>query len=265
MDDLVMTNEKDEFVPMKSNQTKKWFWENCGEDDCKTGKEYGKSPNRVDPMLKLYYGCPLMLVQNKNVPKGQANGSRVFLQKINLKPYQVPIHCKLKCGTTVRVYTANQVKSLTVEQESDKILPKSFDVVPTKMLKFNAKMRLHEGKKVRMKMQGTQVPVVSNSATTGHKLQGYTAKEILINDWQWTQNWAYVVLSRVTKMKGLFLRKPLTKDLSKYAMNSYMVEMIRDFKERLLIDYITDEGYETMIAEEEVEGLFSNQREGSRL
>lgn len=249
MDDLVMTNDQDDYVPMKSNETKKWFWENCGEDDCKTSNDHGKSPNRVDPMLKLYYRCPIMLVQNKNVPKGQANGSRVFLQTVNVKPNEEPILCTLKCGTTIRVFRAQQIKSLVVEQENDKINPRSFEITPTKEVQFLAKMKI-QGEKLSTKMKGTQFPTVSNSATTGHKLQGYTAKQLLVNDWQWQQNWAYVVLSRVTEMKGLFLREPLTENLDKYRMNEHMLAMIRGFREDYYIDPLSMQDYESMMDEE---------------
>ena len=46
----------------------KSFWENCGEDDIKLAKGRG----RMDPLLKLYEGCPVMLPVNNNVKDGQA-------------------------------------------------------------------------------------------------------------------------------------------------------------------------------------------------
>ena len=42
----------------------KIFWENCGEDDIKFPREHN---GRMDPLLKLYKGCQLMLVFNNNV------------------------------------------------------------------------------------------------------------------------------------------------------------------------------------------------------
>ena len=56
-------------------------------------------------------------------------------------------------------------------------------------------------------MKGTQFPIISNSCTTGHKLQGYTVPKILVNDWYYGTNWAYIVLSRVKTMDGLYLIK----------------------------------------------------------
>ena len=67
---------------------RKIFWENCGEDDIKFPKEqYG----RMDPLLKLYKGCQLMLVFNNNVRRGEANGTTVTLISVCLKPNIVPI------------------------------------------------------------------------------------------------------------------------------------------------------------------------------
>jgi hypothetical protein len=55
---------------------KQRFWQNCGEDDAKTGKMLG----RMDPVLKCYPNCPQMITFNQDVLKGEANGSRTFLQ-----------------------------------------------------------------------------------------------------------------------------------------------------------------------------------------
>ena len=57
----------------------KIFWENCGEDDIKFPREHN---GRMDPLLKLYKGCQLMLVFNNNVRCGEANGTTVTLISI---------------------------------------------------------------------------------------------------------------------------------------------------------------------------------------
>ena len=52
----------------------------------------------------------------------------------------------------------------------------------------------------------TQIPVNSNIATTGHKLQGMSKNTLIVNNWDYKfVNWVYVVLSRVRTRKGLFL------------------------------------------------------------
>ena len=55
-------------------------------------------------------------------------------------------------------------------------------------------------------------PVLINHATMGHKLHGQTKSSLCISDWHYGATWPYVVLSRVTSLRGLFLLKPLLAD-----------------------------------------------------
>ena len=95
-------------------------------------------------------------------------------------------------------------------------------------------------------MKGRQFPIISNSCTTGHKLQGRIMDSILANDWYYGANWVYVVLSRVKTMKGLFIQKPLSKDLKKYEKPAAMKEMLKKFQETISVEMFTDEEYEQM-------------------
>ena len=60
-----------------------------------------------------------------------------------------------------------------------------------------------------------QFQIISNDATTGHKLQGISKDLIVITSWPtgglaaMFKNWEYVVLSRVRTISGLFLIKPI--------------------------------------------------------
>ena len=51
-----------------------------------------------------------------------------------------------------------------------------------------------------------------NTASTGHKLQGLSKDVLIITSWpkQQTNNWEYVVISRVRTRSGLFLLQPLS-------------------------------------------------------
>ena len=55
----------------------------------------------------------------------------------------------------------------------------------------------------------TQLSIIMNDATTGHKLQGMSKDKLIVLSWSFIPNWIYAVLSRVRKLKGLFLLKPL--------------------------------------------------------
>ena len=60
-----------------------------------------------------------------------------------------------------------------------------------------------------------QFPVNVSLAITGHKLQGMTVDILVLSEVHLSQNWLYVLLSRVTSLRGLFLMKPLRKDMFK--------------------------------------------------
>ena len=76
-------------------------------------------------------------------------------------------------------------------------------------------------------MKALQLPIISNSATTGHKLQGKTVKHLFIGKWHYGTNWPYVVLSRVTTLNGLFLLHKLDQDITKYAVPEKLKTLLR--------------------------------------
>ena len=55
----------------------------------------------------------------------------------------------------------------------------------------------------------SQFPIHVNNATTGHKLQGSSLDSLMISSWSYTQNWPYVMLSRIRTLNGLYLHQPL--------------------------------------------------------
>ena len=71
-----------------------------------------------------------------------------------------------------------------------------------KRVSFQAKIKIGT-EEMKVQMKGNQFSLVSNTATTGHKLQGCTVDSIFVTDWRYDGTWAYVVLSRVRTMKGL--------------------------------------------------------------
>ena len=174
------------------------FWENCGEDDIKFPKEHN---GKMDPLLKLYKGCQLMLVFNNNVRCGEANGTTVTLISICLKPNIIPIQILIGKLPVKAVY-ALQVVSIVLKHNNPKILPNTFQLEP---IEFRITARILKPKLLRMKeddrkmvkMKATQLPVISNQATTGHKLQGASINQLFVNNWNYTTNWPYVVLSRL--------------------------------------------------------------------
>ena len=135
---------------------------------------------------------------------------------------------------------------MTLRHEVSDIIPQDFEVV-LKPFSFQVKVHLYQEMQT-VSMKGKQFPIISNSATTGHKLQGCTLAELAVFEQFYKQNWMYVVLSRVRTMKGLYLAEPLAHDLDKYAMSAKMKEMIADFETRIGMELYTESQYEAQRA-----------------
>ena len=195
----------------KDNAFEQWFWENCGEGDCTPDPFNG----RFDPVLVLYYNRPVMVNANDNVGNGVANGSRVRVVKVVLRHGVQPTFLKL--GTRqFPVVRADHVHSILLRHEKEHMSPQVFELVPREH-GFTASISIQNlcsraggnSQTERLKMRGLQLPVVCNNATTGHKLQGASVDATFVHSWSKVQNWIYVVLSRVKKLEGLYVRNPL--------------------------------------------------------
>ena len=71
------------------------LWTYCGEDDVKLPKGKG----RMDPVLRLYKGCRVMLTKNEAVARGLANGTQATVEKVVLKPGWMTSEVKMDDGT----------------------------------------------------------------------------------------------------------------------------------------------------------------------
>ncbi len=240
MDELMMPDDSKCLKPVSDPSIKSAFWERCGEDDC-----YKKWNGRVDPVLKLYPGCPVMLTENTCVAGGMANGTRAHVRKVVLKTSESTTSVPIGNGQTVNAVFASQVKEVRLEHEDNSIRPQKFSVTPVKHA-FTTTFPTEFGPQ-KASMQGLQFPFVSNTCTTGHKLQGATVDDILVNSWCYTKNWHYVVLSRVRTMKGLYLREPLSEDLSKYAKPQALDDMMQRFTNTCLATLLPDHVYNTFM------------------
>ena len=241
MDELYMNDGSKTATPITSNMVKRHFYENCTESECNFGKN---GRGRVDPVLKLYPDCPMMLTMNTDVANGVANGTRVRVKKVKVKGGENAFELKLDNGTTILALYASQVDSLFVEHENEDITPRQFSVLADDF-KFKCRMTVGS-EEMYCGMKGRQFPIISNSCTTGHKLQGCTVESILANDWYYGANWPYVVLSRVKTMAGLYIRKRLSKKLEKYEKPEAMKKMLAVFRDKIYVPSISDEEYEVM-------------------
>ena len=172
-----------------------------------------------------------MLVFNNNVRSGEANETTVTLISICLKPNIIPIQILIGKLPVKAVY-ASQVLSIVLKHNNPKILPNTLKLEP---IEFRITARILKPQLLHMKeddhkmvkMKVTQLPVISNQATTGHKLQGASINQLFVNNWNYTTNWPYVVLSRLQSSEGLYLRDKLSTDLTKYAMRWELQKMVQ--------------------------------------
>lgn len=93
-------------------------------------------------------------------------------------------------------------------------------------------------------MKATQLPVIVNNATTGHKLQGSSVDMLFIHNWSYVMNWVYVMLSRVRTLDGLYARKQLSNNLKNYDVPDKLKRMIKQFQTRQAATTLTEEQYQ---------------------
>ena len=91
------------------------FWEGCSEDDIKTSKMLG----HMDPVLRLYHECHVMLPFNKCVREGQANGTQAVVEKVILKPGVVPQMVMLGDKIPIAAVQASQVEKIILKHCND--------------------------------------------------------------------------------------------------------------------------------------------------
>jgi hypothetical protein len=96
--------------------------------------------------------------------------------------------------------------------------------------KLFRKIRL---KKRNCKVQIIQLPVNLNDATTGHKLQGMTKKQLIIKSWSYSPGWVYTTISRVRTRDGLFLMEALDLGTPENRKGVSLNQQLRYFEQRL--------------------------------
>ena len=188
-------------------------------------------------MLKLFYGCQLMLPFNNNVSGREANGTNTRLKKVNLNSDVHPMIFNICGNIPIKAVYASQVLSLKLLHTNQKIVPQTFLVKPKERY-FNANvlkprsLLVKDDEHETLKVKATQLPVISNHATTGLELQGTSVNKLFIHSWSYTMNWPYIVLSRLRTSEGLFVRKTLNANLSKYEVTQKLRTMIQQLKRK---------------------------------
>ena len=223
-DGVVVRHQGEADKPLADKTT---FWTRVGEDDCYTHME-----GRFAPMLRGYPMCPQMMTENNKVENGEANGTQGDCVGVRLK-HGESVHYRKVNGFNVKCVYASQVDHVKwrVGKRIIKVKPKQYNSLRAKFplppglcAKKNDKATVH--------LRATQIPLISNDATTGHKLQGSSVDAIYIPSWSYNTNWPYVMLSRVRTLKGLFLGRPLDPNAD-YSVPQDLTRMIRQLKKSL--------------------------------
>jgi hypothetical protein len=141
-----------------------------------------------------------MLPCNKNVEQGQVNGTQVTLEKVVLKAGVTPQVVCIGENIPVMAVHASEVAHVVVKHCNNSVQLQEFSLQPKKCT-FKGKLpkpitfQEKEGDCESIKMKATQLPVLVNNATTGHKLQGSGIDKLFLHNWSYVTNWPYVMLS----------------------------------------------------------------------
>lgn len=214
--------------PGYNRSAKHILWSRCVDCDVKTADLKNAF---VDPCLKLHTGMQLMYTENDDVPNKKANGTLCYLKSIQLHENvtEADFEPMNLDGFWVRSIDASKVDYLLCQIAGS---TKCIEVF-AKSSQCHVKMpiALIPGEETNQSIRSymNRFPVLSNNATTGHKLQGQTKASLFVSDWCYTRNWPYVVLSRVKTLKGLFLRRQLDPDAD-YSHDPRLTSMLDRFR-----------------------------------
>ena len=210
------------------------FYSRVGEDDCETHME-----GRFAPMLRCYPHCPQMLTTNIDVGNNLANGTQGNCTGIVLQPGK-NFHVRQIDNMAVKCVYASELKYLLWDCDG-----KTVHIKPKQYTSLKVQFPLPNlfGHRINHKatiyLKATQLPLISNNATTGHKLQGASVECLYISSWNYGVNWPYVALSRVRTLQGLYLGKPLY-PFKDYSVPQSLLRMLNTFQTRVsppIFDY----------------------------
>jgi hypothetical protein len=170
-----------------------------------------------------------MMNENTDVPNGMANGTTCVLVNVRLN-HGMNVEPMIVDGYWVHSVKMSEVESIQCRFDGG-FHSGTFTLKPkTQKCTIQMPCTLVPGRdRMPATVKMTQLPVLINNATTGHKLQGKTLDALLISQWNNAQNWSYVVLSRVRTLLGLYLREPIPVDYV-FTPPPAMIAMLQRFE-----------------------------------
>lgn len=205
---------------------------------------------KCDPFLTLISQCPVMGTKNTDVANGIANGTCATFERAVFRPGKSAYPIQLY-GKWVYAIDIEDVDYLVLKWSDSKFKGR-FKIKPESGA-FRAKFPVWSENGSMTRLPQTlaieHFPILVNYATTGHKLQGKSVNCLVVSEWSKAENWAYVVLSRVRTLEGLYLTSPIPLDISFEPSKAYF-EMMEKVKRYLVATTDTKDFWETEEARE---------------
>lgn len=95
----------------------------------------------MDPVLKLYIGCDVMLTENINVPSGQANGTQATVDQVFLNTGSQFHDITLQNNIIVQAVYASEIDYIELKHKNPRFQNIKFRVKP-KIFRFNASVHI---------------------------------------------------------------------------------------------------------------------------
>jgi hypothetical protein len=222
------------------------LWEFCSDADAST-RTY-----KVDPFLALFQGCELMMSENFDVKNGIANGTCAQFVRVVTKPHakMVPMKVHGRWVNTVDIKDVDHIL-LRYDTMHAPAFVGQFKIFPTTKpvtVNFPCPKEMSSTGRSNQQMDLGHLSCVLNYATTVHKLQGKSVDNLVVVEWCKTRNWAYVVLSRVRTLAGVFLVSALPEDIS-FAPSEQYLAMMESFRATILSTDLGEEQIACLAAE----------------
>jgi len=157
-DNIKVKDGSKKYVPFKNCGA---FWEGCGEDNVKTPEKDTKG--HMDPVLRLYHLCCVMLPSNMDVDSRHANGTQALVQKV-FEAWRDTRHIMLGGTVPINAILARQVAHIELKHCNDQVEPQVFSIKPIKysftgkVLKLRA-LQTKQDEQESLKMKAWQVPL----------------------------------------------------------------------------------------------------------
>jgi hypothetical protein len=201
--------------------------------------------NKLPYCLDLILNGHVVVTNNVCVAKGVANGTDGTLVEVFLDESAVRWSNTAQC----HVVGASAVQGVTIQNHQPPFdiethyAPLPVGHFPLQCLDKRRstdtyKIRVN-GKDVNLQAKLTQLPLVSMFALTGHKCQGRTLPALIVGPPKKHANessgWLYVMLSRVSQLKDLYLVEPLDTNLSRYTRRDGLIAEMQRIRRQLVI------------------------------